>query len=88
MAHSKQAQKRIRTSDRRRIHNKGIATRMRTEVKRLLTSIEEGRVDEAKAALPSAMMRIDKAAKANILHKNAAANRKSMLARAIQRASA
>ena len=87
MAHSKQAQKRIRTSDKRRIHNKAIASRMRTEIKRVLTAVADGNLDEAKAALPSAYQEVDRAAKTNILHRNAAANRKSMMARAIARAS-
>lgn len=87
MAHSNQAQKRVRTSEARRIHNKGIATRMRTEIKRVMTAVENGEIDAAKQALPLAMKKVDKAAKANILHKNAAAHRKSVLARAIERAS-
>ena len=87
MAHSKQAQKRIRTSEKRRIHNKGIASRMRGEIKKVLTLVESGDVEAAKAALPGAMKRVDKACKTNIIHKNAAAHRKSVMARAIQRAS-
>ena len=88
MAHSKQAQKRVRTSEKRRIHNKGIASRMRSEIKRVLTAAESGDVEAAKAALPGAMRQIDKAAKTNILHRNAASNRKAMMARAINRAAA
>ena len=38
-------------------------------------------LDEANAAMPNAMKRIDKAAKANIIHDNAAARYKSRLAR-------
>lgn len=87
MAHSKQAQKRIRNSEKRRIHNKTIASRMRTEIKRVLAAVADGNVDAAKAALPKAYQEVDRAAKTNILHKNAAANRKSMMARAIARAS-
>ncbi|MCA8944046.1 MAG: 30S ribosomal protein S20 [Planctomycetes bacterium] len=86
MAHSKQAQKRIRSSEKRRMHNKAIASRMRTEIKRVLAAVQNGDLDAAKAALPNAYSQVDRAAKTNIIHRNAAANRKSMLARAIARA--
>ena len=88
MAHSKQAKKRIRTSERKRLQNKGVASRMRTHVKRVLAAVEGGDLDAARQALPGAIKRIDKAAQSRVLHKNAAANRKSMLARAIARVAA
>ena len=68
------------------MHNKAIASRMRTEIKRVLAAVQNGDLDAAKAALPNAYSQVDRAAKTNIIHRNAAANRKSMLARAIARA--
>ena len=85
MAHSKQAKKRIRSNEKNRIHNKGITSSMRTEMKRLLTAVEAGDKAAAKAALPVAMRKIDKAAKINLLHDNNAARKKSLLMRAIGR---
>ncbi|MCA9001173.1 MAG: 30S ribosomal protein S20, partial [Planctomycetes bacterium] len=40
--------------------------------------------DEAKGLLPEAMKRVDKCAKKNIIHDNAAARTKSRLARSLQ----
>ena len=86
MAHSKQAKKRIKTSEEKRLHNKAIASRMRSAIKQVLTAATSGDVDGAKKALPGAMRQIDKAAKTNIIHSRTAARRKSLMARAIDRA--
>lgn len=85
MAHSKQAKKRIRSNEKHRVHNKGMASAMRTEMKRVLTAVAAGDKDAAQAALPLAMRKIDKAAKNNLLHDNNAGRKKSMLMRAIGR---
>ena len=79
MAHSKQAQKRNLTSEKARQANKGKKGAMRTAEKRVRKA--EG-AEEIQAALAAASKRIDKAGKAGILHKNAAARRKSRLAKA------
>jgi small subunit ribosomal protein S20 len=85
MAHSKQAKKRIRPSENNRILNKGMASAMRTEMKRVLTAVAEGDRTAAEAALPLAIRKIDKAAKKNLVHSNNAARKKSLLMRAIGR---
>ncbi len=83
MAHSKQAKKRIRQNERLRLHNKAIASRMRSQVKRVLTLVEGGDKQGAEAAFPVAVKFVDKAAKRRVLHPNAASHKKSMMARAI-----
>lgn len=80
MPNSKQAKKRLRQNQERRMSNKVVRTSMRTAVKRVLRA--ESRED-AQTLLPTAMKRVDKAAKKNIIHQNAAARMKSRLARAI-----
>lgn len=87
MPHSAQARKRLRQNAKRTITNRAAASRMKTEIKKVLSSVAEGRVEDAKAALPNAMKRIDKAAKNNVIHKNTASRKKSRLARAINTAS-
>jgi len=52
---------------------------MRSAVKRVLNAESS---DAAKAALPEAMKRVDKAAKNNLIHANAAARVKSQISRA------
>jgi small subunit ribosomal protein S20 len=79
MPNNKQAKKRMRQDDERRISNKTVRSSMRTAVKRVL---EAETPDAAKTALPEAMKRVDKAAKINVIHDNAAARVKSRMARA------
>jgi small subunit ribosomal protein S20 len=78
MPHSKQAKKRNRQSEERRVRNKAARTRMKNAVKRVLAA-QDG--EQARAALPAAMKVIDKAAKSNAIHANAAARYKSRMAR-------
>lgn len=79
MPNSKQAKKRVRQDEERRIHNKTVRSSMRTAMKRVLKAED---ADTATKALPEAMKRIDKAAKTNVIHDNAAARYKSRLAKA------
>ena len=81
---SKQAKKRVTQDERRRAANKVISTRMKSSVKKVL---QASTADEAMQALPDAVRRVDKAAKKGILHGNAAARKKSRLAKAIQKKS-
>jgi len=79
MPNNKQAEKRIRQAEKRRIENKVVRTSMRSAVKNVLAA--ETR-EAAEAVLPTAMKRIDKAAKVHVIHANAAARQKSRLAKA------
>jgi small subunit ribosomal protein S20 len=85
MAHSKQAKKRIRQNEKARLRNKAIASRMRTEVKRVTTAIDAGDKAAAEASLPTAMKLVDKAAKAHVIHANTAARKIGRLQKAIQK---
>jgi len=82
MAHSKQAFKRARQSEAKRIVNKNARTRMKSAVKHA----RGAGASERGTALAAAMKRIDKAAKINAIHKNAAARYKSRAARALNKA--
>ena len=86
MAHSKQAEKRIRQNEKARVRNKATASKMRTLVKNVLTAAEGGDTGTAEAGLAAAMQAVDKAAKDRVLHPNTAARRKSRLARTINAA--
>ncbi len=83
MPHSKQAKKRVRTSEERRDHNRALRSTMRTAVKGVETAVEEKNLDNAKSALATAMLRIDKCAMRNIIHVNNASRKKSSLARLV-----
>jgi small subunit ribosomal protein S20 len=82
MTNSKQSAKRLRNSERQRIHNKGIRTAMRSAIKSVLKA---GNAEAGKTALQLAMKRIDKAAKTHVIHSNAAARFKSRLAKRVAR---
>ena len=78
MAHSKQAAKRHRQNVKARARNKTERTAMKTAIR----SVQRAEsLDAAKAGMPLAMKRIDKAAKSRVIHPNAAARLKSRLAK-------
>lgn len=85
MAHSNQARKRIRQNEKRRLHNKTISSRMRSEVKRVLAACESGDKAAAQEQMKTAAKMLDKAAKNRLIHANAAARKKSRLMLAINR---
>jgi small subunit ribosomal protein S20 len=79
MPNCKQAAKRLRQADTRRLENKIVRTSMRTAMKHVLRAESP---EAAEKALPMAIKRIDKAAKKNVIHANAAARYKSRITRA------
>jgi len=83
MAHSKQAKKRVRTNEKRRLRNKTTSSSMRTSLKKLESLVAAGDKTGAEAALSGTLSRIDKAAKNNVIHDNAAARKKSQMRRAV-----
>ena len=83
MANIRSQIKRNRTNEKRRQRNRAVKSELRTRVKTALTTAGgEGTGDEA---LRVALKKIDKAASKGVIHKNAAARRKSRLVRAVAR---
>ena len=80
LAHPKSALKRWRQNEAHRERNKGIRSGARTAVKKAHTAIEGGS-DDAQAAIREAASILDRAAKGNVVHKNAVARHKSRMAR-------
>jgi len=82
MAHSKQAAKRNRQNIKAREKNKQQRSAFKSALK------IAGAADspaKAKAALPLAMKKVDKAAKNRVIHKNTAARLKSRLAKKLSK---
>jgi small subunit ribosomal protein S20 len=75
------AEKRLRQSAKRRLRNVSVRSRMKTEVKKAQSAIGTKDATAAAAAFRAAVKRIDKAASKGVVHRNAAARRKSRLAR-------
>jgi small subunit ribosomal protein S20 len=86
MAHSKSALKRWRQNERHRERNKPVRTAARTVVKNARVAIEGGSA-EAADALRAAASVLDRAAKHNVIHRNAASRHKSRLMKALNRQS-
>lgn len=76
MANHKSALKRIRQTEKKRLHNKYYHKTTRNAVARLRKSTDKA---EAAAQLPAVYSMLDKLVKRNIIHSNKAANLKSSL---------
>ena len=76
MANHKDAIKRIRQTEKRRLHNRYYAKNMRNEVRKFRALTDKS---EAEAQLPKIYSIIDRVARRGIIHKNKAANLKSKM---------
>ena len=76
MANHKDALKRVRQSEKRRLHNRYYAKNMRNEVRKFRALTDKS---EAESQLSRMYSIIDKVAKRGIIHKNKAANLKSKM---------
>jgi small subunit ribosomal protein S20 len=84
MAHSASAKKRIRQSEKARLRNKSYKSRMKTYIKKFLTSLEQENKEAAVEAYKMAAKIIDRTASKGVIHKNAAARRKSRLSKKLK----
>ena len=80
MAITSSAKKAIRNAGRKRVFNLRRKKKVTEIVKNIRKLVGAKKMAEAAALLPAAYKAIDKAAKSNFLHKNAAARRKSRIA--------
>lgn len=76
MANHKSSLKRIRQTEKRRVHNRYYAKTMRNAVKQFRSLTDKA---EAETQLPKMHSIIDRVAKRGIIHKNKAGNLKSKL---------
>lgn len=79
MANIQSAKKRAKQSEKRRLHNVALRSRMRTSMKKVLKAISSGDKDAANAEFRAAVPDIDKAAGKSLIRKNRAASYKSRL---------
>jgi small subunit ribosomal protein S20 len=84
MANIKSQIKRNRQNEARRVRNKGVRSELKTRVKNAVKAAESGAAD-ATATARLAQKRLDMAAAKGVIHKNAAARRKSRLAKQLAR---
>ncbi|MBT4929023.1 MAG: 30S ribosomal protein S20 [Porticoccaceae bacterium] len=79
MANSAQAKKRARQNEKRRQHNAGLRSMVRTYIKKVDAALESGDAALAQEAYNSSVPVIDRMADKGIIHKNKAARHKSRL---------
>ncbi|MGN0234009.1 MAG: 30S ribosomal protein S20 [Bacteroidaceae bacterium] len=82
MANHKSSLKRIRQTEKRRLHNRYYAKTMRNAVRKLRATTDKATAVEM---YPKVQKALDKLAKRCIIHKNKAANLKSSLAKHINK---
>ena len=85
MANIKSQEKRNKTNERRRLRNKSVKSSLHTAVRGFREAVEAGDKDKAGELLTATSRKLDKAASKGVIHKNQAANRKSALARALNK---
>ena len=79
MANSSQALKRARQGEKRRQQNMSLRTKLRTHIKRVVYSADEGDATKTSEAYKTAVPIIDSSVNKGLLHKNKAARLKSRL---------
>ncbi len=84
MPNIKSAKKRVLIAEVRRERNMAAKTRMKTQLKKFAAAVEGGDKAAAEKELLASVSILDKTASNGIIHKNAAARRKSNLYKAFR----
>ena len=79
MPNHKSAEKRVRQNEKRRVVNRSNRSNLRTQIKKLRTSLAASDKNQSQELLNPTVSAIDKAVNKGILHKNTAARYKSRL---------
>jgi small subunit ribosomal protein S20 len=80
MPNTKSAERRMRNSARKNLHNRGIKSRLHTLETNYLELLSAGKKDEAAKQLRTVSSAFDKAAKSGTVHRATADRKKSRLA--------
>jgi len=81
MPHTESAKKALRQTEKRNLRNRAAKKGIKTQVRKFLDAVKAGSPEQKLAEFSAAVSKIDKAAANNVIHRNAAARRKSQLAR-------
>jgi small subunit ribosomal protein S20 len=81
VANIKSQIKRNLTNEKARERNKAAKSALRTVIRKFRAAADSGDAEATQALLREASRKLDKAATKGVLHKNAAANKKSALAK-------
>src|SRR5688500_12415491 len=80
VANIKSQIKRIKTNEKARQRNKAVKSSLKTSIRKTREAVEAGDLAKATELARAASKQLDKAASKGVIHKNAAANKKSALA--------
>ena len=81
MPNIKSAKKRVLITKKKNARNRSDRSRMNNAIKAFNNAIDSANIDEAERLLPLTMSIIDQSVTAGIIHKNAAANKKSAISK-------
>ncbi|MCL5986587.1 MAG: 30S ribosomal protein S20 [Actinobacteria bacterium] len=81
MANIKSQIKRIGTSEKQRLANKAVKTRIKSEIKKFYYNIEAGELQKASEDYSKISSLLDRAASKRVIHPNNASNKKSSLSK-------
>ena len=79
MPNTKSAERRVRSSERKRLHNRSIKSRLKSLERAYEDAVKGGKKEEASAAYRKVSSAFDKAAKIGVIHKTKANRKKSRL---------
>ena len=85
MPNTASAKKRLRQNTVRRDRNRAIKSTVRSQMKKVLTAVKDGNVEQAEQQYREAAKLLDRAGSRRVIHPNATARYKSRLQRAIKR---
>ena len=88
MASHASAVKKQRRDDRRRLHNRGLRSRYRTQVKKMRQLLEAGDAEGARKLLTETLSIVDRTVKLGVIHGNTGSRTKSRLTLALNRLAA
>jgi small subunit ribosomal protein S20 len=80
VANIKSQIKRNKTNEKARLRNKAVKSSLKTAIRKAREAAASGDAEKATVALREASQKLDKAVSKGVIHKNAAANKKSALA--------
>jgi small subunit ribosomal protein S20 len=84
LANTRSAIKRMKQSEKRRVRNRAVRSKVRSAVKSARVSLQGAAVD-ARTSVLAAIRTLDKAVTKGVVHRNTAARKKSALARKLGR---
>ena len=83
MPNIKSAKKRVIVTQTKTLRNKMFRTQLKTDIKKYQAAVAEGNAEAAQTTYKAAVKKIDQAAARGIIHKNAAARKKSQFTKAL-----